>query len=333
MSPKTTPKDFFLHLAAVVALYASAIALINLCFSIVDYYNPDALAASAGWRISASSIAWPVSMLVVLVPVLYVLEWLIGRDLIKSPEKKEIWIRRWRIYLTLFLAGATIIGDLITLINTYLNGEITSRFVYKIIIVLLVAGVIFAYYLLARVVESLKAKNWRKALAWLGIIVVLIGIVGGFTVVGSPTKQRELRFDSQRVSDLTNIQWQVINYWQAKRMLPAALSDLNDPLTNFTVPLDPETGTSYEYAIINAAASNGNAPVTSNANPSFSLCATFDLTSSANPSNVNAMSYPVQPAGAVNPSTDSWTHAAGQVCFDRSIDPSRYSPVIKTSPI
>ncbi len=230
MPSKTTPKDFFLHLGAVVALYASAIALINLCFSIVDYYNPDALAASASWRISASSIAWPVSMLVVLIPVLYVLEWLIGRDLIKSPEKKEIWIRRWRIYLTLFLAGATIIGDLITLINTYLNGEITSRFVYKIIIVLLVAGVILAYYLLARAVESLKAKNWRKALAWLGIIVVLIGIIGGFMVVGSPTKQRELRFDSQRVNDLSNIQYQIVNYWQKKGTLPSVLSDLNDSI-------------------------------------------------------------------------------------------------------
>jgi len=186
MSPKTTPKDFFLHLGAVVALYASAIALINLCFSIVNYYNPDALAS----YFSASSIAWPVSMLVVLIPVLYVLEWLIGRDLIKSPEKREIWIRRWRIYLTLFLAGATIVGDLITLINTYLNGEVTSRFIYKILIVLVIAGVIFAYYLLARAVESLKAKNWRKALAWLGIAVVLIAIVGGFVIVGSPAKQR-----------------------------------------------------------------------------------------------------------------------------------------------
>ena len=133
MTPKTTPKDFFLHLGAVVALYASAIALINLCFSIVNYYNPDALGPAISAR---ASIAWPVSMLVVLIPVLYVLEWLIGRDLIRSPEKREIWIRRWRIYLTLFLAGATIVGDLIALINTYLNGEVTSRFIYKILIVL-----------------------------------------------------------------------------------------------------------------------------------------------------------------------------------------------------
>lgn len=329
MPTKTTPKDFFLNLGAVVALYASAIALIDLCFSIADYYNPDALAN----YFSAGSIAWPVSMLVVLIPVLYVLEWLIGRDLIQMPEKREIWVRRWRIYLTLFLAGATIVGDLIALINTYLNGEITSRFIYKILTVLVIAGVIFAYYLLSRSIESIKAKNWRKILAWLGIAVVLVGIIGGFAIVGSPTKQRELRFDSQRVSDLSNIQWQIVNYWQKNGTLPAALSDLNDSISGFTVPTDPDTKAAYGYDVKPAASVNGQPAV-----PTFKLCADFALESQDNSGRgayngygggmAVPMSYPSSTG-----QTDSWTHSAGHVCFDRSIDPSRYSPVIKTSAI
>ena len=311
MSPKTTPKDFFLHLAATVFLYAAAIALINLSFSIVNYFLPDALAN----YFSPNSIAWPISMLVVLVPVVYVIEWFIGRDLDKMPEKKDIWIRRWRIYLTLFLAGITIIGDLIALINTYLNGEITGRFVYKVLVVLIVAGIIFAYYLLARAVDSLKAKKWRKILAWLGIVIVLAGIVGGFAIVGSPAKQRALRFDGQRVNDLSNIQWQIVNYWQQKGQLPAALTDLNDSISGFKSPTDPDTHASYEYA------AKGNA--------AFELCGTFSLASQdiagrgayGNGSSV-PMSYPY-PTGDQN---DSWAHPAGRACFERSIDPSRYPP-------
>jgi hypothetical protein len=63
-SSKTTPKDFFVQFGATVALYVAAGALINLALSIIDYLNPDALAG----YFSPSSIAWPISMLVVLVP-------------------------------------------------------------------------------------------------------------------------------------------------------------------------------------------------------------------------------------------------------------------------
>ncbi len=115
---KTTPKDFFLHLGATIALYISVGALVNLVYAIINNRFPDAL---AGYFYS-NSIAWPISMLIVLVPILYVLEWLIKKDIDVTPEKKEIWVRRWRIYLTIFIGGAIMAGDLVALINTYLNG-------------------------------------------------------------------------------------------------------------------------------------------------------------------------------------------------------------------
>ena len=92
---KTTPKDFFVHLGALAALYAAATALINLSFSVINYYFPDALAGS----FYGNSVAWPISVLVVLVPILYVLEWLIARDITKMPEKAGLWVRTWKIYI------------------------------------------------------------------------------------------------------------------------------------------------------------------------------------------------------------------------------------------
>src|SRR6185369_13216035 len=142
MTPKTTPKDFFLHLGATVALYAAAVALINLWFSLINYYFPDVLAG----YFYGNSVALPISSLVILVPILYLLEWLIIKDIRKMPEKADIWVRRWRIYLTLFLATILMAGDLIALINTFLNGEITARFVWKVVVILLVAGCVGKYY-------------------------------------------------------------------------------------------------------------------------------------------------------------------------------------------
>ena len=151
-----------MHVGATVALYSAVIAFIDLAFEIVNKLLPDQL--NNYW--SASSIVWPISMLVVLVPVLYVIEWFIARDISKIIEKKDIWVRKWRIYLTLFLTGATIAVDLITLINTYLNGEISARFIYKVIIVFVVCSTVFKYYLFS-VHESVRwTKLVKKTVPW-----------------------------------------------------------------------------------------------------------------------------------------------------------------------
>lgn len=303
---KTTPKDFFLHLSATIVLYTSAIALVNLALAIINYAFPDAL---AGYYY-AGSIAWPISMLVILVPVLYVLEWMIKKDLLRFPEKDSLWIRRWRIYLTLFLAGATIIGDLITLINTFINGEITERFVYKFLAILIIFAVIFVYYILEKTAGSEKGKTTQTIFAWLGIVIAIAAIVGGFLIVGSPYKQRALRFDNQRVSDLSNIQWQIVNYWQQKGKLPASLEDMKDSISGQIIPADPENKlTKYEYTVKGERA--------------FELCATF---AEKTQDNKGYDSYPI------DGSNDSWIHEAGRTCFQRTIDPERY-PVNKPKPV
>ena len=311
---KTTPKDFFLHFGAAVALYAAAGTLINLWFTIINYYFPDALAG----YFYGNAVAWPISMLVVLVPILYLLEWLINRDIVRMPEKKDLAIRKWRVYLTLFLAIVLVAGDLIALIYTYLNGEITARFAYKILAILLISGTIGKYYFFSLYENFKWSKLARKVNPWFGLILVLAAIVIGFIAVGSPATQRALRFDSQRVSDLENIQSQVVNYWQTKGKLPTKLTDLNDALSYFKLPADPETKQSYEYT-------------TKTGGISFELCATF-----GRPSRDDAgkgtyyggtgiaypmmdMSYPY-PGGLDN----NWTHEQGRACFSRTIDPDKY---------
>src|SRR6202030_4356705 len=86
--------------------------------------------------------------IVVLFPVYVVLMWLIRRDAARDISRKEIWVRRWALILTLFLAGVSIAGDLIVLLSTFFSGnELTTGFLLKTAILLLVAAGIFMHFI------------------------------------------------------------------------------------------------------------------------------------------------------------------------------------------
>ncbi len=312
MKPKTTPKDFFLHLGALITLYVSATSLLALLFEIINSTFPDALnyytdPYSTGMRLAIAS-------LIVIFPLHILLSWLLAKDVRTNPEKRELGIRRWLTYFTLFVAGIALVIDLIVLLNVFLNGEITTRFVLKVLAVLIVAGAIFWYY-----IYDLR-KNWQtnqkgqKSFAWTASLLVLVSIVGGFIVMGSPATARKMRFDERRLSDLQSIQWQVVNYWQQKESLPKSLANLQDPISNFMVPLDPETSVSYTY--------QPTGPL------SFKLCANFSTEGDATGrGGYKSAPYPVGVDGTAM--SDNWKHSVGQTCFDRTIDPKLYPPRTK----
>ena len=242
---KTTPKDFFVFIGAMVALYVSAVSLLNLLFEIINASFPDALNFS--YDNFSSGMRWSIASLLIVFPLYIFLSWFINKDLATNPLKKNLGIRKWLTYLTLFVAGVAIITDLIMLINTFLGGEITVRFAFKVLAVLIVAGVAFAYYLydLRRDVGQKSSKI--KLLVWAVSFGVLASIVGGFFIMGSPFTLRMKRFDERRVNDLQNIQYQVVNFYQRKGVLPNSLDELKDPIAGFNIPLDPDTIRPYDY--------------------------------------------------------------------------------------
>lgn len=302
MSPtiKTTPKDFFLHLGVTVSLYIAVISLLNLSFTVIDYYFPDNLAG----YFSASSVSWPVSIIIVLFPIAFFLKRIVSKDMLLDSTKKDIWINKWRIYLSIFLTGATIVTDLIILINTYLGGEISTRFVFKVIITLIISGILFTLFLFERGFNNDK-KTTKIVLKIIMGIIILVILILGFISVGSPYKQRSLRFDNERINDLQSIQWQLVNYWQQKGKLPEILNDLNDPIAGIIIPVDPENSSNYNYLNFNKGPA------------SFNLCATFSLSNQ----NTNDINKPYQVIGGIE---DNWKHDAGKVCFTRTIDPEKY---------
>lgn len=306
--PKVGPRDFFLWLGAMATLYASVISILTLYFQYIDRLFPDPLAY---WVDPYSgAIRFAIATLIVVTPLYIYLTRKLNADIRANPEKRDLWVRRWIIYLTLFVGGLTIAIDAVMLINAFLGGELTARFVLKSGAVFVVVAGFFWYYL-----SDLKGK-WETQVQFAHYLgygvgaVVLASIVAGFFIIGSPTEQRLYRFDEQKVVDLQGIQWQLVNYYQTKGALPDVVELLNDPLTGYTVPADPETGVVYRYERTSDA--------------SFKLCATFNTES--RPGQYGAlrpMSEPELVKGG-DELQGTFSHGVGEVCFDRTIDPERY---------
>lgn len=298
-TPRTTPRDFFLYLGTLITLYFSVGSLIALLFSVINRYLPDALDYAYTVGVYSSGIRFALAVLLVIFPTYLLLSWMIGRDTEIHPENKLLGLRRWLTYLHLFVAGAVILGTLVTLINYFLSGEITTRFLLKIAAIVVIAGGVFSYYIADLRSDEGYLKRF-KLFAIISSILVVVSIISGFLVIGLPQNQRGQQLDQRRVNDLQSIQWEITNYYQVKQTLPPSLAELNDGLGNFIVPTDPETKQPYTY--------------TKTATTTFNLCADFKTVSTE----TQSQAYEV---------TGNWQHGIGTVCFDRTIDPERYPPI------
>jgi hypothetical protein len=120
-------------------------------------------------------------------------------------------------------------------------------------------------------------------------IAVVMAIIAGISIIGSPPDVRARRLDMQRVNDLRNIVTAVNTYHRTRGELPDRLDRLQEggkwPHVHLS---DAETGRPYEYRVKNASA--------------YELCAQFNATSD---DRVTPSAYP----------PPFWRHASGRQCF------------------
>lgn len=314
---KTTPGDFFFWAGLLVALIGSVVSLTTLLFSYINFAFPDPLAYYGDPY--GSDVRVAMASVIVFIPTALVLAHLIRKAIVREAGKASIWVRRWALGLILFVSTVTILIDLITLIMTFLGGEITIRFALKVAVVLLVAAFMFLHFL-----ADLKGY-WLQNIKKAGLVssailaMALVSVVAGFFIIGTPGDIRKMRFDEQKVMDLQNIQYQVVNYYQQKEELPETLAELSDPISGFMLPVDQQPGSApYRYTV--------TGPL------SFELCAVFNKPT---PDTRGQGGYPTRDMSYPSPGMgvdENWQHEAGDTCFTRTIDPERYPVFEKPLP-
>jgi len=304
-----TPRDVFLHLLNILTFYLSIIGFIMLYVQYISALFPDPL--NFYYTAIADTVRVATSMFIVAVPVFILTAWLLAKDLKNNPEKREGRLRKWLIYFTLFVSSITIIVNLIILVYNFLSGELTIQFFLKTLVVLLVALAVFGYYIWELRRKDAGTSKMPKILAWTLSAVVILSIIAGFFIIGTPQEQRARRFDEQRVGDLQVLQNQIVNYWVQKQILPISLNNLEDSISGFIIPKDPDSDASYEYIITDPL--------------SFELCATFKTsTKDFKVSYKGSRALYTEPISYGSSFQQNWDHAAERTCFTRTIDPELY---------
>lgn len=142
--PSLTAREAFLYLVMFSTLYFAAWNLGALFFILIDRAFP----SDSGAFYRDEMQRWSTAAVIIGFPVFLLLAHYISKGIELNPFKRLSPARRWLTYLTLFLASGTLLGDITTLVYNLLGGELTIRFLLKILVVALIAGSCFTYYLL-----------------------------------------------------------------------------------------------------------------------------------------------------------------------------------------
>jgi len=322
---------FFLSLGVLITLITSVVAFLNLVFETLNKKFPDVLNASYQYGYSTyqyEGIRAALATLIIFFPVYLIISHFWRKFTEKNMGSIDMLIKKWVIYVILFLSSVVAIVDLVALVRYFISGEITTRFILKTLTVLVVVFLVGAYYIFLLRNQSPNKAKISMTYGGISLLLVIFAIFYSFAIMGSPAKQRSLRLDDRRVNDLQNIQYQVINYWQQKEKLPENLDVLANPLSGYSLPVPPmfEKGEVYEY--------NVKSKLT------FELCATFALPMPQGWQEYGGEVYPMAfdmkreasvaypyPGYGIN---ESWDHEAGRTCFERTIDKDMYPPHPKT---
>lgn len=141
--PYLSAREAFLYLLLFTTLFLSAFNLGTILFELIARAFPD----PASPDFSPQELRWAVSYVVVSFPIYLFLTLRQERELRRDPARRASKVRKWLTYLTLFVAAGFLVGDLVVLIFHVLEGELTVRFLLKVVVVAAIAGTAFGYYL------------------------------------------------------------------------------------------------------------------------------------------------------------------------------------------
>ena len=296
----STPKNVIMQLGALIALYASITSLLILIFSVTNLKFPDEAAYYWEDEGSREAVRNSIAMLIVFFPTFLVFTRLSNKDRRTYNQGEYMTFAKWLIYFSILGGILILLGDLVVLINYFLNGEITSRLLVKVAALFVVVGSALSYYILDIRGYFKKRVKHSMYFGLGGSILVIVALVCGYSHIETPEEVRQMRFDEQQVTDLQDMYWKINQYYTTNEKLP---TNLTEAYTQSDVPDAPDNRADYKYSVIDEK--------------SVELCATF---TSSSPDNGRFASKPL-PLSSEDASfaqNQDWEHTAGEVCFIRT---------------
>ncbi|MCX6798142.1 MAG: DUF5671 domain-containing protein [Candidatus Falkowbacteria bacterium] len=231
MNNQNNAKYAFYYLLSFVALIFTSLSVGMILFQIIDKSVVDILNNYAS--VSNSTLKFAISALIIAAPVFYIISRLIYRDLKMGELDKDAPLRRWLTYFILLVSSIIILGVFIGVINNFLSGELTWRFILKALTILLIAAAVFSFYFLDLRRKDFSGHNlFLKIYFFISLVVVVAVFTAAWFYVESPATARAKRLDQMLVSNIYNVENAVNVYFEKNKKLPASLNDLelNPPI-------------------------------------------------------------------------------------------------------
>lgn len=140
-------RDAFYYLLNFITLGFWTVALGQIFYRLIAYWIPDPATTAAYSGSLRDDIAWQVATVVIAFPVFLFVHSLIQRELQGRTDLYYSAVRRWLTYLALVVAAIVVLSDAVFVIDALIRGELTLRFILDSLVLLVLSGGIFAYYL------------------------------------------------------------------------------------------------------------------------------------------------------------------------------------------
>jgi len=300
MENKNTARNFALQLGSLITLYVSVSAMVLVLFGVITTLYPDALNGSWEYQSAQQSIRFGIAMLVVFFPT-YVFITRSVNEIRRNETGTYMALTKWLVYLSLLVGGVILLGDAVTVILTYLNGEITVRFILKALALLIIVGSAFYYYILDAKLYWITHESQSKLYALVVSIAVIAILALGFSYSDTPKEVREKATDELQTQNLQDMQWRIVDHYRINKSLPTDTAQLYVGIQEVAAP---QGRAAYTYKVIDE--------------DTYKLCATYLYPSQVQVGRDMAVPVSTSPDMLTNP-YNNWDHGVGETCFERTI--------------
>lgn len=289
-------KSAFFYMLSMVALVFMALSTGMIIFQIINKNIADAISNYSG-VFSQEALKFAISAIIISTPIYNLVMRQINKNLFSGKIDKNSGVRKWLTYFILFVSSVVVIGWLIGIINSFLGGELTIKFVFKAITAVLISAVIFTYYLYdikRENVVNIKDKT-ITIYSYATLAIVIIVLIASFFFIDSPAKTRNINYDDLIIQKFSTIDNAINNYYNDNKKLPANLDELKSDI-NYLIDSDlenPLTKKKFDYKAID--------------NNKYELCADFK-TSNRNDNDINQYPYGKR-----------WIHDEGYQCIRQNV--------------
>jgi hypothetical protein len=285
-------KYAFYYLLSLAALIFTALSVGMIIFGIIDKTVIDALNYGS-YNSVDGQLKFAISALFIAGPTYYLLSRLLNLGLHKKELDLDSPLRRWLTYFIILVAAVIILGVFIGVINNFLSGELSVRFILKASAMLVIAASVFSFYFYDIKRKAVKDKDLVMIIfSLVSATIVLAVFVAAWFFVESPKLARAKRLDAIVVNNIYQLENAVNSYYAEYKRLPINLEEIKNSSNIYLDEkslVDPETKQVIEYKT-----GEGN---------KFSFCTVFRAPSDEN-----------QNSGAYGPGNKE--HMAGYACLN-----------------